>query len=190
VEDMTPKPGGPDDIAVLRMFRGATFKGGVQLPSGWVLGPEEAQAFASAGVPPRDDEAPTERPAPRAPEADPPRTRPRRPRSPHDGRSPLDLYLAGGGNPGNAAAMALMHEANRGYERRRRESPEWHRDGIAWYAAPVPGRWHRCKPWSVFISRHGMTGEPVLVERCACGAQRRDGEEYVWTDRNSRRDDR
>jgi hypothetical protein len=53
--------------------------------------------------------------------------------------------------------------------------------GVNWYDAPVPRRWHKCKPQTkAFIAERGW-----YVERCACGAIRheRDG----WLDRNTKR---
>jgi hypothetical protein len=56
-----------------------------------------------------------------------------------------------------------------------------HRDGIPWYKAPVPHRWHRCSAQTV--------GLVDAIERCACGALR-----YtygrgagLWGERNSRK---
>lgn len=63
--------------------------------------------------------------------------------------------------------------------------PRQHRNGVWWYDAPLPRRWHRCKPWST-----GSTQSFALVERCACGAIRLNGESRPWMDRNSRRDRR
>jgi hypothetical protein len=55
-----------------------------------------------------------------------------------------------------------------------------HQQGIEWFDAPIPRRWHRCRTWS----RGVVNGR--LVERCACGAIRLDG--YGgWMDRNDRR---
>lgn len=59
-----------------------------------------------------------------------------------------------------------------------------HRDGVAWFDAPIPRRWHRCSPQTK--GWHNLT----LVLRCACGAI--GGYEYgrlVWDERNSRRKD-
>jgi hypothetical protein len=56
-----------------------------------------------------------------------------------------------------------------------------HRHGIPWFRAPIPRRWHRCTVWT-----SGRTGAFCLVERCACGAIRLDGEDS-WIQRNSRR---
>jgi hypothetical protein len=57
-----------------------------------------------------------------------------------------------------------------------------HVDGIWWYEAPRPRRWHRCKPWtSGWMDLFGR------VDRCACGAIRYNGR--GWIERNSRRKD-
>lgn len=49
-----------------------------------------------------------------------------------------------------------------------------HLDGIPWYEAPRPRRWHRCKPQTRGHS----------IARCACGAIWILG---GWVERNSRR---
>jgi hypothetical protein len=62
-----------------------------------------------------------------------------------------------------------------------------HHNDIPWYDAPIPRRWHKCKPqtwgWIEF----------TYVERCACGAINMptiaDPHPY-WLDRNSRRPDK
>jgi hypothetical protein len=54
-------------------------------------------------------------------------------------------------------------------------------EGVAWYDAPVPRRWHRCIPQTLAV--HGGR----LVERCACGGIRIDGPRGPWMERNSRR---
>lgn len=56
-----------------------------------------------------------------------------------------------------------------------------HGNGIPWYQAPRPHRWHRCQPWTA-----GATAELGLVERCACGGIRLDGN-GPWMKRNQRR---
>lgn len=53
-----------------------------------------------------------------------------------------------------------------------------HRDGVCWYDAPVPWRWHKCRTQTA-----GWVGL-TRYERCACGAVRRNGRE--WFDRNTR----
>lgn len=52
-----------------------------------------------------------------------------------------------------------------------------HLGGIPWQEALTPGRFHRCKPQT----RGVHSGS--LIERCACGAIRRDG--HSWMERNS-----
>lgn len=54
-----------------------------------------------------------------------------------------------------------------------------HLDGVVWYDAPAPKRWHRCTPQS----RAFLVGEHV--EHCACGGLRFDGH-GIWIDRNQR----
>ena len=57
-----------------------------------------------------------------------------------------------------------------------------HVDGIPWHEAPVPRRFHFCKPqttgWIDFFAR---------VDRCACGAYRKDMS--MWISKNERRKD-
>lgn len=54
-----------------------------------------------------------------------------------------------------------------------------HRGGVSWYDAPVPRRWHRCRPQNrAYFAASGY------VERCACGAIR--GNFGPWAERNSR----
>lgn len=55
-----------------------------------------------------------------------------------------------------------------------------HLGGIGWSDAPVPHRWHRCRPQT----RGWMQ---CFVERCACGATRLD--QSHWMQRNQRRRD-
>lgn len=169
----------PEDAAVLRMLAGAHFLGGsVTLPSGRTIGPDEAQALTSAYAPALGEEPP-EKPAEHPSKPSKPTTA----RAPHAGPAPLDLYLSGGGDPGNERTMALMREASRNYEPPAPSpDPHQHRDGIPWHNAPIPHRWHRCKTWTT-----GSTRNLALVERCACGAIRLDGEGHPWMDRNSRR---
>jgi hypothetical protein len=54
-----------------------------------------------------------------------------------------------------------------------------HRDGLWWHEAPLPGRLHRCTPWTWAID--GST----VVRRCACGSISLNGRN--WSERNSRR---
>lgn len=53
-------------------------------------------------------------------------------------------------------------------------------DGIPWYEAEIPCRWHRCK-----TQTKGYAGS-FTVYRCACGAIRLNGR-GPWRDKNSRR---
>jgi hypothetical protein len=61
----------------------------------------------------------------------------------------------------------------------RAEADIKHVGGVTWYDAPKPRRWHRCK-----VQTSGWIGFD-LVERCACGAIRRNGR-GGWFERNSR----
>lgn len=55
-----------------------------------------------------------------------------------------------------------------------------HLDGVEWWEAPRPRRWHRCSPQTrARIARD-------YVERCACGAARMGGS-GPWIERNTRR---
>lgn len=61
-----------------------------------------------------------------------------------------------------------------------------HRDGLSWFAAPVPRRRHACTPQTRGFFIGMLDGE--VVERCACGAIRAGGDIWpVWMERNSRR---
>lgn len=62
--------------------------------------------------------------------------------------------------------------------------PEFtHVNGVWWYDAPLPRRWHRCTVWSSgAIDGFGIN----MVERCACGAICHRGDR-IWIERNSRR---
>lgn len=55
-----------------------------------------------------------------------------------------------------------------------------HIDGIRFDRAPLPPRWHRCRPWTI---GHGGYG-PLF--RCACGALQLAGTRR-WVGKNSRR---
>jgi len=55
-----------------------------------------------------------------------------------------------------------------------------HRDGVPWWSAPLPRRWHRCR-WQT----RGWVGLSAGMERCACGAARYPGR--AWLFRNARR---
>lgn len=52
-----------------------------------------------------------------------------------------------------------------------------HLDGIPWHEAKKPRRWHRCRPQTSGL-------DDRLVHRCACGAIRFAGSD--WMERNSR----
>jgi len=56
---------------------------------------------------------------------------------------------------------------------------KWDRDGIDWFHAPKPRRWHRCR-----IQTQGWVNHFTLVDRCACGAIRMDGH-GPWMEKNS-----
>lgn len=55
------------------------------------------------------------------------------------------------------------------------------KDGIWWHQAPLPRRWHRCKPWT--------SGEMFFehFDRCACGSLRKGGPGNPWSRKNTRR---
>lgn len=54
-----------------------------------------------------------------------------------------------------------------------------HKDGLGWWKAPIPKRFHRCR-----VQTYGYLNL-TFIERCACGAMRMDGGR--WMARNSRR---
>jgi hypothetical protein len=54
-----------------------------------------------------------------------------------------------------------------------------HRDGLPWWDAPKPRRWHKCA-----AQTSGTVNNFEQVDRCACGAIRRNGGR--WFERNSR----
>ena len=56
-----------------------------------------------------------------------------------------------------------------------------HLDGIPWHEAPLPPRFHRCKPQT-----KGWVGFSQ-VNRCACGAIKDVGTQRGWCEKNSRR---
>lgn len=58
-----------------------------------------------------------------------------------------------------------------------------HVDGVWWYEAPLPWRWHRCRPHSAALTAY--RGRVLDIDRCACGAMR--FERGPWMDRNQRR---
>ena len=178
----------PEDAACLRMLAGASFLGGnLTLPSGRVLTPDEAQALTSAYAPAVGEVDDMARQVNDVAKhiADLSADLGADMAAPRTGTSPLDLYLPGGGNPENERTMALLREASRPRTGYRPANPNQHRNGIPWYAAPLPRRWHRCAPWTT-----GSTQGLALVERCACGATRLDGEGHPWMERNSRRSER
>ena len=55
-----------------------------------------------------------------------------------------------------------------------------HLNGVPWFEAPTPRRWHRCRAQTI-----GWLGFEQ-VERCACGAIRGGGYR-TWLERNSSR---
>lgn len=55
-----------------------------------------------------------------------------------------------------------------------------HKNGIPWHEAKLPFWIHRCKPQT-----RGWMGYFRSVDRCACGAVRRD--EGHWFEKNERR---
>jgi hypothetical protein len=55
-----------------------------------------------------------------------------------------------------------------------------HADGVPWWDAPLPRRWHRCR-----VQTQGWHDYIHLAERCACGAIRLERGE--WQQRNERR---
>lgn len=55
-----------------------------------------------------------------------------------------------------------------------------HLDGVPWHKAPIPRRFHRCRPQT---RGYVNTFTPVL--RCACGAINFDNS--GWAEKNSRR---
>lgn len=58
-------------------------------------------------------------------------------------------------------------------------------DDVWWYDAPLPRRWHRCRPWTTGTIEGDHLG-PTPIHRCACGAMRF-GETGPWIHRNERR---
>lgn len=56
------------------------------------------------------------------------------------------------------------------------------RQAGAWYNAPLPRRWHRCRPHN-----SGITALGRLAERCVCGGIRLGGPPHPWLERNARR---
>ena len=60
-----------------------------------------------------------------------------------------------------------------------------HVDGVRWYEAPIPARWHRCRAHTI-----GWMNDFRVVFRCRCGAIAMPypwDQIVVWDERNSRR---
>lgn len=55
-----------------------------------------------------------------------------------------------------------------------------HVHGIPWYEAPIPRRWHKCRPQTT-----GWVGYFTPVLRCACGAIKYDRDK--WRNKNTRK---
>lgn len=70
-----------------------------------------------------------------------------------------------------------------GYINREGQTTEIHNlDGVPWHEAPIPRRFHRCRPQTM-----GLIGF-TWIARCACGALRyEDSPDSPWLDRNARR---
>jgi hypothetical protein len=84
----------------------------------------------------------------------------------------LDGVAAGVANgDGLVALLRLAGE--------RPADPHRHVDGVPWYEAPLPRRFHRCRPQT-----SGRAGHFDFVDRCACGAIRWNAR--YWLERNSR----
>jgi hypothetical protein len=58
-----------------------------------------------------------------------------------------------------------------------------HIDGIPWHQAPIPPRWHHCRPWTIGTA---TPDEHDPMHRCACGSFRLARNRY-WVAKNSRR---
>lgn len=54
------------------------------------------------------------------------------------------------------------------------------RDGLWWYEAPLPTRFHRCRAWTT-----QWIGETKRIQRCSCGSVRMGLGR--WMEKNSRR---
>lgn len=54
-----------------------------------------------------------------------------------------------------------------------------HKDGIWWFEAPLPRRWHKCKTHTIALLGTG------LVRRCRCGAISWNG--GMWIEKNAER---
>lgn len=61
------------------------------------------------------------------------------------------------------------------------EDPNRHLDGVPYWEAPIPGRFHKC-----WVQTLGWVQHVRRVDRCACGAIRL-FPWPEWTERNSRR---
>lgn len=59
----------------------------------------------------------------------------------------------------------------------------YHLDGVPWWEAPLPSKRHQC-----VRQTYAWSGYFNSIERCACGAIRRDGRFGVWDQRNERTD--
>jgi len=63
-----------------------------------------------------------------------------------------------------------------------------HKDGVPWYVAPLPVRWHSCATHSQRV--YGV-GEFGVIEWCRCGGERAYRPNgtlmYDWVKRNARR---
>jgi len=57
-----------------------------------------------------------------------------------------------------------------------------HLDGVRWWEAPLPRRWHRCR-----AQTRGRWGHDTSVRRCACGAIDLG---LGWGQKNARRKDK
>ena len=58
----------------------------------------------------------------------------------------------------------------------------YHLDGIPWFMAQLPNRFHSCKPQTI-----GYINYFDYVERCACGAIRLRSHGHDWSSKNDRR---
>ena len=58
-----------------------------------------------------------------------------------------------------------------------------HLDGVGWFDAPLPPRFHRCRPQT-----RAWTGYVDRVYRCPCGAISEDGKH--WLEKNQTRKNR
>jgi len=58
------------------------------------------------------------------------------------------------------------------------------RNGVHFSRAPLPGKHHRCEPWTT--TQVTIRGRLVVSDRCACGAIRTNG--GPWSGVNSRRE--